>query len=211
MRRSDPLTPTFSTAERCALALALVALLLQAVDAGALLEYRRGLLVAQPWRLMTGHLVHINWMHALVNVIALVIVARLFAPDLPALQQVGVLIVAAFVVGSGLAGFYPAVLWYRGLSGVLHALFFAGATAWLVTALRTSPRDLRAIVFAALLVAGGCVKVAIEQPAGGVLPHADWLGAAVVPQAHLLGAACGALLGLAFALARRSGTQQQQR
>jgi len=200
---------TITAAERCALALAAIALLLQAVDAGALLEYRRGLLVAQPWRLMSGHLVHINWMHALVNCIALVIVARLFAPELSALRQIAVLVVAAFVVGSGLAWFYPAVLWYRGLSGILHALFFAGAVAWLVASLRAQPRSARSIVVPALLVAGGWVKVAIEQPAGGTLPHAEWLGAAVVPQAHLLGAACGSVLGLAFALARRGGRAQQ--
>jgi len=201
---------TITAAERCALALAAVALLLQAVDAGALLEYRRGLLVAQPWRLMSCHLVHINWMHALVNCVALVIVARLFAPELSALRQVAVLVVAAFVVGSGLAWFYPAVLWYRGLSGILHALFFAGAVTWLVASLRAQLRSAGSIVVPALLVAGGWIKVAIEQPAGGTLPQADWLGAAVVPQAHLLGAACGSVLGLAFALARRASRAQQQ-
>jgi len=201
---------TVTAAERCALGLAAVALLLQALEAGALLEYRRGLLVAQPWRLMSGHLVHVNWMHAAINCIALVIVARLFAPELSALRQIAVLMVAAFVVGSGLAWFYPAILWYRGLSGILHALFFAGAAAWLVASLRAQPRRSRSIVMPALLVIGGWIKVAIEQPAGGALPHAEWLGAAVVPQAHLLGAACGSLLGLAFALARRSGRAQQQ-
>ena len=201
---------TITAAERCALALAAIALLLQALDAGALLEYRRALLVAQPWRLMSGHLVHINWTHAAINGIALVIVARLFAPELPAQRQIAVLVVAAFVVGSGLAWFYPGILWYRGLSGILHALFFAGATVWLAASLRAQPWRARAAVMPALLVAGGWIKVALEQPAAGTLPHADWLGAAVVPQAHLLGAACGSLLGLAFALARRGGRAQQQ-
>lgn len=184
-------------------------LLLQALDLAPLLEYRRGLLVAQPWRLMSGHLVHLNWTHAAINAIALVIVARLFAPELSALRQVAVLVLAAFVVGSGLAWLYPAVLWYRGLSGVLHALFFAGATAWLVTGLRVRPQRKLERVVPALLVAGGWIKIAIEQPIDGALPHADWLGAAVVPQAHLLGAACGTLLGLASALAHRRAQQQQ--
>lgn len=200
-----------TAAERCALALAAIALLLQALDLGALLEYRRGLLVDQPWRLVTGHLVHINWTHAAINAIALVVVARLFAPELPALRQVAVLVVAAFVVGSGLAWFHPSVLWYRGLSGILHALFFAGATAWLIDSLRVHPRRSREWILPALLVAGGWIKVAIEQPAAGTLPYADWLGAAVVPQAHLLGAACGSLLGAAFApMARGRRAQQQQ-
>ncbi len=200
-----------TAAERCALALAAIVLLLQALDAGALLEYRRALIVAQPWRLMSGHLVHINWMHAAINTLALVIVARLFAPELSALRQVAVLVIAAFVVGTGLAWFHPAVLWYRGLSGILHALFFAGATAWLIGSRHARPLQLRDWIVPALLVAGGWIKVAIEQPAAGTLPYADWLGAAVVPQAHLLGAACGSLLGAAFALLPRGrGTQQQQ-
>ena len=53
----------------------------------------------------------------------------------------------------------------------------------------------------AALFFGGWIKVALEQPGGDTLPHAEWLGAAVVPQAHLIGAACGSMLGLAYALA----------
>ena len=50
-----------------------------------------------------------------------------------------------------------------------------------------------------------------DKPAGGALPYADWLGAAVVPQAHLLGAACGSVLGLLLALADRRSTEQRDK
>jgi len=201
---------TFSMAERYALAVAAVALLLTALGITETLEYRRALLASEPWRLLTGHLVHINWPHALINALALLIVARLFSPDLGVGRQLAVLLASALVISLGLAAFFPGIAWYRGLSGALHALFFAGAAVWL---LRTRPRDLRSLWLPAALFFGGWIKVALEQPAGEALPHADWLGAAVVPQAHLLGAVSGTALGLAFALAdhrrdKQSGKQQ---
>lgn len=201
-----------SKAERWALAVAAVLLLLHASGLGETLEYRRALLASEPWRLFTGHLVHINWPHALINAAALVIVARLFAPDLSAPRQALVLVSAALLIGLGLGSFAPQVHWYRGLSGALHGLFFAGATLWLVTA---RPRTVSALWLPAALFVGGWIKVALEQPAGEALPYAGWLGAAVVPQAHLIGAAWGTAAGLALALTkarqREQRAEQQQR
>jgi rhomboid family GlyGly-CTERM serine protease len=200
-------TVSISLAERCALAVAALALLLEALGVAEALEYRRALLAVEPWRLITGHIVHVNWMHGLVNALALLVVARLFAPDLSARRQLSVLLAAALAISLVLAAVYPGIAWYRGLSGVLHALFFAGSAAWLM---RLEPRSLRTLWLPAALYFGGWVKVALEQPAGDALPYADWLGAAVVPQAHLVGAACGSVLGLAFALADRRRDQQRR-
>jgi rhomboid family GlyGly-CTERM serine protease len=196
--RGDTRRDALSTAERWALVLALIAVLLQGLGATEALEYRRTLLASEPWRLLSGHFVHLNWPHLAVNAVALVIVARLFAPDLPARRQLAVLAAATLAIGAGLAFAYPGIAWYRGLSGVIHALFFAGAVTWLLAA---RPRTLRVLWLPAALVVGGWIKVMTEQPHGEALPYADWLSAAVVPQAHLLGAACGSLAGLAFALA----------
>jgi rhomboid family GlyGly-CTERM serine protease len=160
-------TFNISMAERCALAIAAVALLLTALGVAEALEYRRALLASEPWRLITGHLVHINWAHAVINVLALLIVARLFSPDLTVLRQMTVLLTAGFVISAGLTLGRPDIAWYRGLSGVLHALFFAGATTWL---LRTQPRSVGALWLPAALFFGGWIKVALEQPTGNVLP-----------------------------------------
>lgn len=202
---------TLSTAERWAIGLAAGLILLHASGLGDALEYRRAVLASEPWRFITGHFVHINWPHALINAAALVIVARLFAPDLSAPRQALVLISAALLIGLGLGSFAPQVHWYRGLSGALHALYFAGATLWLASA---RPRTARTLWLPAALVVGGWIKVALEQPAGEELPYAEWLSAAVVPQAHLMGAAWGSVLGLALALTNRRNeqrTEQQQR
>lgn len=194
-----------STAERWALGIAAAVLLLHASGLGEAFEYRRALLANEPWRLLTGHLVHINWPHAAINAAALLIVARLFAPDLSAPRQLNVLLSASVVIGLGLAVLAPGILWYRGLSGVLHALFFAGAAKWLFS---VRSRALRDLWLPAALFAGGWIKVALEQPAGSALPYADWLGAAVVPQAHLLGAAWGSMSGLLLALADRRNREK---
>lgn len=193
-----------SRAEGLALGGALLLALMQALGAGAApwldagaLEYRAELAFAQPWRLVTGHLVHINWPHALINAAAWWVVARLYAPELPPRRQLAVLGAAALVIGLGLAVLHPTIVWYRGFSGLLHALFFAGGVQWLVVALR-GPRSLRTLWLPAVLVLGGALKVVLEQPAGSVTPYADWLGAGTVPQAHLLGALTGVVFGLAW-------------
>ena len=194
--------PTVSTAERFALAGAVVLVLLHAVTVsgsagGAMLEYRADALAAAPWRLLTAHLVHINWPHALINAAAWWVVARLYAPELPPRRQLVVIVAAALAIGLGLALLHPTIAWYRGFSGVLHALFFAGGVRWLADTLRGA-RTLRRLWLPVLLVAGGAIKVVLEQPVGSHTPYADWLGAGTVPQAHLLGALTGALLGLAW-------------
>lgn len=192
---------TFARTEWAALVGAALIVLLQQVDsAGAALEYRRALLAAQPWRVVTAHLVHVNSEHALINAAAWWLVARLFGPDLDLRRQLITLGAGAVAIGAGLAALHPTIAWYRGFSGVLHALYFAGATCWLANALaRPDTRTARGLWLPLALAAGGWIKVALEQPAGSATPYADWLGTTTVPQAHLLGALAGSLLGLFFA------------
>lgn len=191
-----------SVAERQALGGAALVLLVQTVVPlyGAL-EYRHALVASQPWRALTAHLVHVNWVHALLNLAAWLAVARLFAPELRTWRQPLVLAVAALAVTLHLALLHPGIEWYRGFSGTLHGVFFAGASAWLLTLLADGERRPRALWLPAVLVAGGWVKVLAEQPGGSLTPYAQWLGAGIVPQAHLAGAVAGSVLGLLFAWA----------
>jgi len=191
-----------SAAERQALGGAALVLLVQAiVPLHGALEYRQALVASQPWRALTAHLVHVNWVHALINLAAWFAVARLFAPELRTWRQPLVLAVAALAVTLHLALLHPGIAWYRGFSGTLHGVFFAGATAWLLALLADGERRPRALWLPAVLVAGGWVKVLAEQPGGSLTPYAQWLGAGIVPQAHLAGAVAGSVLGLLFAWA----------
>lgn len=199
---------SFSRAELIAIAIALLMLVLQALPDLSLLEYRNTNPAAEPWRWLTAHFVHVNWQHALINAVALWVVARLFAPDLKPSRQLWALLTAALAISACLAFIYPTIAWYRGLSGALHGLFFAGAALWLIKA---KPRSLQQLWLPSALFFGGWIKVALEQPGGATTPYAEWLGAGVVPQAHLVGAACGTLLGLLFAISDANARDEQQR
>lgn len=155
-----------------------------------MLEYRRALAAREPWRLLTCHFVHLGFLHALLNCVALVLIGRLFADRLNARAFFGIVGIAPILISVLFLIALPELHWYRGLSGVLHALFFAGCVVWIAA---TTGRA-RWLPIAALI--GGTVKVLVEQPWDGSFPVHELLRAAVVPQAHLIGAVVGTAAGL---------------
>jgi rhomboid family GlyGly-CTERM serine protease len=180
--------------------LALVALAVMAAELflpGGALEYRRDLLAAEPWRLLTGHFVHLTFLHAALNAVALLLIARLFADRLRPGELFAVLGAAPILISVLFWLLMPKLEWYRGLSGALHSLFFAGCIVWIAT---TTGRS-RWLPVAAL--AGGAIKVLAEQPWDSSFPLHQALRIAVVPQAHLLGAVVGTAAGLLLRLRRR--------
>lgn len=164
---------------------------------GDLLEYRRVLLLREPWRLFTGHFVHLSLVHAMLNAVALLLLARLFDDRLRRSEFWLILLVAPVFISIVFWIAMPHLVWYRGLSGALHAIFFAGCTVWI----GTSAGRARWLPIAALV--GGSLKVLLEQPWDDSFPFREWLGAAVVPQAHLIGAVTGALAGFCLPRMRR--------
>ena len=93
--------------------------------------------------------------------------------------------------------------WYRGLSDVLHAIYFAGCVVWIGT---TTGRA-RWLPIAALIF--GLLKVLIEQPWDSSFPVHEVLRIAVVPQAHLIGAIVCTAAGLLMRMRRQKPQQQQ--
>lgn len=174
-----------------------IALLLQFLGLAEELEYLRPLLSSEPWRLLTGHFVHISWLHAVLNCVALLLLERLFEGRLRRSEQWIVLGAAPLAISLVFWIALPELAWYRGLSGTLHAFYFAGCVVWLATAAGPA----RWLPGAAL--AGGVIKVLLEQPWDATFPFQQWLGAAVVPQAHLSGALLGVAAGFLLVRARR--------
>jgi rhomboid family GlyGly-CTERM serine protease len=167
------------------------------------LEYRRVLAAREPWRLLTGHFVHLGFVHALLNCVALLLLGRLFGERLKPCAFFGILAAAPIAISLLFLATLPELYWYRGLSGVLHALYFAGCVMWIAT---TTGRA-RWLPIAAIV--GGTVKVLVEQPWDGSFPVHEVLRVAVVPQAHLLGAIVGTAAGLLLRI-RRQRQQHQQ-
>ncbi|TFH48259.1 MAG: rhombosortase [Lysobacterales bacterium] len=195
--------PTRMVSNSGATILVVLILLVEFLLWGDALEYRRALLLSNPWRLFTGHFAHLSLMHAMVNAVALLLLTQLFSDRLRAWEQWAVLLGTPVIISLVFWIAMPGLIWYRGLSGVLHAFYFAGCVVWLMA----SSGRARWLPIAAL--AGGTIKVLFEQPWSETFPWANWLGAPVVPQAHLIGALVGTAAGLLLA-ARRKKQQAEQ-
>jgi rhomboid family GlyGly-CTERM serine protease len=167
-----------------------VVLAAQLLPFGEALEYRRAVAFEEPWRLLTSHFVHLTLLHAILNAVALLLLGRLFEDRLRPSEFFGILLAAPVVISLGFRFLLPELAWYRGLSDVLHAIYFAGCVVWV----GTSAGRTRWIAVAALVA--GTLKVLIEQPWDASFPVHEVLKIAVVPQAHLIGAVVGAATGL---------------
>ncbi|MCF7992757.1 MAG: rhombosortase [Thiohalocapsa sp.] len=144
-------------------------------------------LMAQPWTLVTTHLLHTDPGHLLWDCLGLLLVGVVFEPLLKArLWAALALGVAAIDVGFFVA--MPDFQRYCGLSGLINAVAGAGLVAALLG------RERGAIAFG-LLIAG---KVLLEQVTGaGVVTQAAWPTAQQAHAAGLLaGLAVGPLMGI---------------
>ena len=170
-----------------AIGLVLTTLALAALgpDAAAVLRYERAAIAAGAWwRLLTGHLVHLGWAHALLNIVGLAMVGLLVGSALSGRFWVLGLILCALGTSAGLWWFAPSTEWYVGLSGVLHGLLVLGAGARL-----GQGNKIGWVVL--ILVA---VKITVEQIAGPSTGTAELISGRVIVDAHLFGALTGLLL-----------------
>jgi rhomboid family GlyGly-CTERM serine protease len=152
---------------------------------------RDALLQAQWWRGLTAHVVHLDFSHALLNVIGLALVWALYVRAWSVREWLVIVLAAMVAIDAGLWWWQPQVRWYVGASGVLHGLLAAGVIAqW-----RTE-RTIAAVV--AVLFAA---KLAWEA-GHGALPFAGEMHG-VVLSAHRYGAAGGAIAGMALTLRRK--------
>jgi rhomboid family GlyGly-CTERM serine protease len=118
-----------------ALLAAVVLLLLPTLagEAGRLaLRYDRGALAAgQWWRLVTGHWVHLNLRHAVLNALGLILMWGLFARDYSPRRWLLIVLGSILAIDAGLWLWDSTLQWYVGSSGVLHAVMAAGTLAHL--------------------------------------------------------------------------------
>ena len=167
---------------------ALLLLPVLAGDAGReVLRYDRPALAAgQWWRLLTAHFVHLDFDHAALNSLGLVLMWALFARDYRPFHWLAILVGSIAAIDAGLWLRDSTVSWYVGSSGALHGIMAAGTLAHL------RRRDLDGWILAVFII----VKLIYEQTAGA-LPFAD-TGPGVVVDAHLYGAFSGFMAGAAL-------------
>lgn len=148
------------------------------------LRYDRDALAAgQWWRLLTGHLIHLGFEHAVLDVAGLALMWALFARDYSARGWFMIIGLSILGIDAGLWLLSSTTQWYVGSSGVLHGVLAAGTCAHL------RRREADGWVLALLLIG----KLLYEQTLGP-LPLTS--GGAVIVDAHLYGAAAGAVAAL---------------
>lgn len=99
----------------------------------ALLELNReGVLSGQIWRIWSGHFVHTNIQHLLLNGMAAVCIYFLFFTSIKIREIIIVSLLGSALISFALLIAYPQIDWYNGLSGLLHALvtYYSIRLAW---------------------------------------------------------------------------------
>jgi rhomboid family GlyGly-CTERM serine protease len=135
----------------------------------------------QPWRLLLSHWIHFSWPHLLLNAAAL-IGWHLLWPELPG-ERLLKLFWISLAAGLGIWWVSDATF-VIGLSGLLHGLFVASATAALL-----AHRE-RAMSCTVLLIVA--LKLAVENGLGPSAATEELIGLPVAVEAHWVGAAAGA-------------------
>jgi len=174
--------------------IALVSLGLQVADLVPQFRYSRSLIEqGHWWLLITGNLVHLGWGHLVLNLAGLAMVWWFFIDDLRAWEWLLVLPISGLFVTLGLYLFDVHLIWYVGLSGLLHGLFVAGG-------IRLLSKELG---FAVVLLAVLAGKLAYEQFFGSLPGTSEMSGGPVVVNSHLYGAIGGVVSGLLISLIGR--------
>ena len=145
-----------------------------------LMWQREALENSQYWRLLTAHVVHLDLRHLLLNLLGLILICELLWDELALADALALLLFSALGVSLLLWLNQPQLIWYAGLSGVLHGLWAGCAGAGFL-------RQNNLFYACALLLLA--VKLVFPSQMATALP--------VVSVAHLYGALSGLLwLGL---------------
>lgn len=176
------------------------------------LEYSKSALMnGEFWRIWTGHFVHSNGYHTLMNVAALIVLLFLFNKSWPlskkqttnkkidlessnnfnkkqqGIEFITVCLSAMLFISAGLFYFVLSIEYYVGFSGVLHSLFLY----YFIVRIKEDP------IASSLAITAIIVKVLWEQtPWSSQENTATLIETHVAVQAHLLGAIYGIFAGL---------------
>lgn len=149
-------------------------------------EWRRDALVTEPWRIVTGHFVHLDAAHLALNIAGLAVLWLLVGSVWRTRSWIAICTGVVVAISFGLL-LVPTLDWYVGLSGLLHGMLAAGAVGlW---------REWR--TGAAILILF-LVSKSVWEVAFGAATGVD-----AVVEAHWLGAAAGALAGIMSVFVRR--------
>jgi rhomboid family GlyGly-CTERM serine protease len=146
------------------------------------------------WRLLSGHLVHLNLIHTFMNLGALCLLIIMFWKDLSYREDLSALIFSIFGINIGLYFFHPELTSYVGFSGILHALF-------IYYFLKTLPQNKTTSIISVCII---FLKVLWEQSSWvDTSETAKLIGGSVATMAHLYGGICGLIAGISYLIWRK--------
>lgn len=156
-------------------------------------EFNAALVWQQPWRLLSAHFVHLDYLHAALNLVAWLFITLIFGTHFNARSLFNAVLVIAVICAIGVV-ILGAPARFVGLSGVVHGLFLTS----LLLERRQQQGHPDWLIYAAIAVL--CLKILAEsfgwQFSGGMID----VGAEVW-RIHLAGLIGGVV---AFILHRRA-------
>lgn len=145
------------------------------------------------WRLITGHLLHSNVIHLLLNGAAIILLCSLHGQFYTIKSYLLLFLFCALFTSLALYHFDPNLNRYVGLSGILHGVFVWGACLDIYHKEKTGY----------LLLVGVVIKIIHEQMFGASEDLAELIAANVAINAHLWGAIAGLIAFLILLLLQR--------
>lgn len=153
---------------------------------------------AQYWRIVSGHFLHTNSNHFMLNAAAIILLWALHGQYYNPINYPLIFLINAIVCSLGMYWFSPDITLYVGLSGVLHGFFVWGALMDIKQQEKTGY----------LLLIGVILKVAHEQLYGVSSDIESFIDATVAIDAHLFGGVGGLLAFLLFNCTKLNNLQK---
>ena len=144
---------------------------------------RKAILEGELYRLFTAHIVHLNWVHSLLNITAAVIGWRLLKDSMSSQQWILSIVICSLII-SILLFCIPDLQWYVGFSGIVHGLMLQGLVL---------EQHLR-FVKKALLICALFLKVFYEYWQGSSSAEIELINGNIVVEAHLFGLLAGLVM-----------------
>ncbi len=152
----------------------------------ALMYHQDAIANGEVWRIITGHLVHTNGWHLLLNLASLSLIGWLFSQHLSIRYWISIFTLSALMISLAYFLFAPQFQYYVGLSAVLYAVIIVGSLL-----------DLKQQPFiATLILVVVTTRVIWQQLYGSVDDLAELIGDRVAVESHLFGIITGYIQGL---------------
>ena len=175
--------------------------LLQLFDFDTLRYQENWLSQGEYWRIVSGHWIHVNWPHLLLNALGLMLCMGIASP----VWSIKWWVTYNFLLALGISLLFtllnPELEWYAGYSGVLYGIF-------LLAAFDLYERDkLIAVILAIAIIS----KILLEQIGSINVTSSKFIGTLVVTDAHYYGVLLAILIALVQRLFTILKTQKSDR